>query len=390
MYFYFVLDSTVLKSPTKKKLKGEAKRVILDDFDLGVLRRTIHEMYTVEHKVPSLNELVTKMKEKVNFTGGRETLRKQLIEIGFRYTKCCDKRKLLMERNDIVAWRSRFLRKIKENESLGANKKPVTYLDETFIHPNYGVGKCWQSDNEPGVYKSERSGQRYIVVHAGGSYGFVENSLLIFKSKTKSGDYHDEMNHDNFMRWLEHQLIPNLPPNGIVVMDNAPYHTVQINKKPTRANKKADIRTWLENNDITTTHNMRKAELLELVNKLSITKTYYVDELLKQHGHTVVRLPPYHCDLNPIELIWSVAKRKVAMNNVDQKNANIENLLRTAFAEITPDVWEKECNHVLKLGDKMWENDGLMDDIENSHLIFSVNTGSSDEEFYTSDEEFFN
>ena len=27
---------------------------------------------------------------------------------------------------------------------------------------------------------------------------------------------------------------------------------------------------------------------------------YVVDEMAKAHGHEVVHLPPYHCELNPI------------------------------------------------------------------------------------------
>jgi hypothetical protein len=30
---------------------------------------------------------------------------------------------------------------------------------------------------------------------------------------------------------------------------------------------------------------------------------YAVDEMAKAHGHTVLRLPPYHCVFNPIELL---------------------------------------------------------------------------------------
>jgi hypothetical protein len=38
---------------------------------------------------------------------------------------------------------------------------------------------------------------RYIVLHAGKEDGFVENAGLIFKSTTRSGDYHDNMNRKN-------------------------------------------------------------------------------------------------------------------------------------------------------------------------------------------------
>ena len=36
-----------------------------------------------------------------------------------------------------------------------------------------------------------------------------------------------------------------------------------------------------------------------------IAPKYAVDEMAKASGHEVVRLPPYHCELNPIELAWS-------------------------------------------------------------------------------------
>lgn len=72
-----------------------------------------------------------------------------------------------------------------------------------------------------------------------------------------------------------------------------------------------------------------------MTKKFAVTKTYYVDELLKQHGHIVLRLPPYHCELNPIEQIWSITKHKLACDNVQQSTANIEQLVRKACSEIT-------------------------------------------------------
>jgi hypothetical protein len=37
-------------------------------------------------------------------------------------------------------------------------------------------------------------------------------------------------------------------------------------------------------------------------------KTLKIDALLAEHGHSALRLPPYHPDLNPIELIWASIK----------------------------------------------------------------------------------
>ena len=33
--------------------------------------------------------------------------------------------------------------------------------------------------------------------------------------------------------------------------------------------------------------------------------------LAKQHGHEVLYTPPYHCDLQPIEMVWSQVKGEV-------------------------------------------------------------------------------
>ena len=39
-------------------------------------------------------------------------------------------------------------------------------------------------------------GQRLIVAHAGGVEGWVEGAGLVFRSKTNSTDYHEEMNSE--------------------------------------------------------------------------------------------------------------------------------------------------------------------------------------------------
>lgn len=88
-------------------------------------------------------------------------------------------------------------------------------------------------------------------------------------------------------------------------MDNASYHTVQINKIPNTSTRKTDIQDWLRANHIMFEENQTRSELLVLVQKYKPEPVYEADEMLKEHGHEVLRLPPYHCDLNPIELIWS-------------------------------------------------------------------------------------
>lgn len=75
-----------------------------------------------------------------------------------------------------------------------------------------------------------------------------------------------------FDAWTEQMLIPNLPEYSVVVMDNAAFH---------------------------------KGE---------------AQQLLEEKGHTVLWLPPYSPDLNPIERCWAMVKswrRKWRLDDVD-------------------------------------------------------------------------
>ena len=107
------------------------------------------------------------------------------------------------------------------------------------------------------------------------------------------------MNRNNFMKWLREKLTPNLSQPSVIVMDNASYHVTQINKPPTMNDLKADIQKWLTENDINYEQFFTKAELMCLVNENKTTPVYEAVEYLKEHGHEVLKLPPYHCDLGP-------------------------------------------------------------------------------------------
>lgn len=336
----------------------------------------------MKNQVPTLKKLRSVLQDDIEYKGSREHLRSVLHSIGFRFRKCKKRRKLLLERNDIIYRRSVYLRKLMENDKQDGDKRPVIFVDETYIHPTYTVKKCWQDDSTEGVLTSESVGARWIIVHAGSELGFVPGALCIFKSKTKSGDYHDEMNSKNFNTWLRTQLVPNIPHNSIIVMDNASYHTNQINKAPTSASRKQEIEIWLTVNKITFSKESRKVELLNLVKAHKPQPEYAVDNYLNSLGHTVVRLPPYHCDLNPIEYIWSLVKRRVADRNVRQSPKDIERITREAFETVTAEEWKQECRHVDKLRAEYWTRDGLLEEMD--ELIIHV--GSDSDTDYESDE----
>lgn len=241
----------------------------------------------------------------------------------------------LIQRPNIKAWRAKYLRRIRQNDALGADKKPVIYLDETWIHAHYTVKKCWQSSTASGVKKNDSAGRRWIITHAGGENGFIDGALLMFKSKLKTGDYHNEMNGANFTKWIHERLIPNLPQNAIIVIDNAPYHSMETSKPPNMTNRKAEMQSWLLEKNIKYEECFTKAELFQLINRNKPPKNYIIDNIFNSQGFEVLRLPPYNCDLNPIEYIWNLIKRRVADKNVEQLESQIESLTLEAIASIT-------------------------------------------------------
>lgn len=92
----------------------------------------------------------------------------------------------------------------------------IVYLDETWVSKNHACGEGWTHNEqgptgvilpnceECGRHIPSENGDRLIVLNAGSKKcGFIDNDELIFPSKTKSVDYHDEMNGRHFMEWFE-------------------------------------------------------------------------------------------------------------------------------------------------------------------------------------------
>jgi hypothetical protein len=128
-----------------------------------------------------------------------------------------------MERPCIQIKRRHFLRQYLRHKRMQLYQPVV--LDETWVFSKGGNRKSWQDGSMATTSKKTGDGCRYIVLHAGKEDGFVENAGLIFKSTTRSVDYHDNMNRKNFENWFKTELIPNLEEPSLIIMDNASYHS---------------------------------------------------------------------------------------------------------------------------------------------------------------------
>ncbi|XP_025192691.1 uncharacterized protein LOC112592757 [Melanaphis sacchari] len=228
-----------------RKAYKRAKTVSeLDDFDSDIVRRTVHEFYDRgEYPTAQLILNVVK-KKKTNYTGCVRSMQRLLKNLKFSYKKCNDGRMFLMERNDIIALRCKFLRQmctLRENK----DDRPMVYLDETWVNQNHSRTLIWQKENNSGGLKVPTGkGGRLIVCHAGcARYGFIEGSKLVFRSKTENtNDYHNQMNGEVFKQWFI-QMLNNLEELFIIIMDDAPYHSVLKEKYPKVIRKKSTYNT---------------------------------------------------------------------------------------------------------------------------------------------------
>ncbi|XP_054281278.1 uncharacterized protein LOC128998948 [Macrosteles quadrilineatus] len=223
------------------------------------------------------------------------------------------------------------------------------------------------------------NGDRLIIVHAGGEDGFIPNTFLQWKASQSTGDYHKNMNTVNYEKWVQEKLSPNLKPRSVIIIDNASYHNVTLDKIPTKSSLKADMQAWLTQHNIDFTPTMFKAELLNLIQQNKPPTRYSLDEILEGNdsGHTVLRLPPYHPDLNAIELIWSQIKGYVAERNTQFNMNSIMRLVEAKVSEIGASEWEKCCSHVKSIEDQYFEREQLIDEF---HDAVIVDLGQSDSE----------
>lgn len=102
--------------------------------------------------------------------------------------------------------------------------------------------------------------------------------------------------------------------------------------------------TWLHSKQISTEEGMLKRDLLHLVSQVKHKYDgYYLDDQTKKKGHCILRLPPYHCNLNPIEMVWAQLKNYIRQNNTTFKKDDMIPLIDRAYQSISVENW---CNYV--------------------------------------------
>lgn len=123
-----------------------------------------------------------------------------------------------------------------------------------------------------------------------------------------------------------------------------------------------------------------KPQLLQKVRQIKSKHISYVDDnMAKDAGHTVLRLPPNHCEFIPIELAWAMIKGYVKSNNTTFKTDDVRALLNASIERVTDENCKNCIRHVMTEEDKVWQVDTIMDDfIDNLEpCVLTINYESS-------------
>ena len=145
-----------------------------------------------------------------------------LLQTGFRFRKT-NKRRILAERREIVVARASYLRSIRRLRQTQPERQFV-YLDETWFSQNDVQERAWLDSHEISGRKTALGkGRRLVILHAGSSRGFISGALFSAGNDGQTADNHSNMSTDKFEKWFEEQLLPNIEPSSVIVMDNAPY-----------------------------------------------------------------------------------------------------------------------------------------------------------------------
>jgi hypothetical protein len=120
--------------------------------------------------------------------------------------------------------------------------RKIYFLDETWLNEGHATSKVWVDSavkSRKQAFLSGLSsilkeltgkGRRLLTAYIGSDSGFVDGSLLVFKTKSMQ-EYHKEMTREVFLTWIQY-ILPKLEPNSVIVMDNASHDSVKPEQVP--------------------------------------------------------------------------------------------------------------------------------------------------------------
>ncbi len=335
---------------------------------ISIVRRMIQDAY-LRGELVTIAKLVDWLNEQT-LSVTPSALRRGLLRKGFYFGKV-RRRNALKEREDVIANRRKYLATLRANrDENGLTIRPEIYLDETFVPVNHRKQLTW---HEEGTLVNVPSGvgARLIIIDAiiqddqNEQYGWVTGAHLHFKSGRRTGDYHGALDTENFTRWMTGQLLPHIPCNSLIMLDNAPYHnTFTQDTFPQTNTKKVELQQWLQERNIPFEPWLLKPALFDLCRQHAPPPRYSSDDLAAQFGCQILRTPQYHPELQPIENVWGIVMSNIAATQTgDYTMRSLQERLLPAFQIVTSVMGKSIFRHAREVENRYWKVDDTLDEL---------------------------
>ena len=102
-----------------------------------------------------------------------------------------------------------------------------------------------------------------------------------------------------------------------------------------------------------------------------------MDNIIREWGHEVVRLPPAHPELNAIEQVWGHMKRQVRSSLRRFTRSDLQARLEETRLSATPEVWAGAVRQSRHFEEEYWELDNIRETYVDPVII---NLASDDED----------
>jgi transposase len=306
------------------------------------------------------------LKEACGLEVHERTIQRHLKRMGFCWLRTKNRPRSLREKAEVRQQRHDYLYELRRHRQRPPDERyQVIYLDESFLHHHHGGQYSWFSENDF-VERMSGKGRRWCFIHAMQKTGLLTGTFLAFEAKHGKGDYHAQFDGAMFQHWFTAQLLRNVPPRSLIILDRCPFHTVGRDAVVPSQMKKGDLRQWLTERGVAGEEQWLRARLLEEMDRYRDKKPM-VEILAEAQGHKVLFLPVHHPELNPIELVWATVKHycgTIFSNSTSFKEQR-QHLEESFERDITPEYCAKVYEHVQHIEERYWTTDLIIDeDIE--------------------------
>jgi transposase len=347
------------------------------------------------------------IKDKFNKSMGRSSVQRYFTILGLQWKPIkCKKRNVGAYRMDLlrdflIKYNDYYTKFIEADDPEKDCDFIFVYTDETYINKGIGSSHSYFGANLNDEFnRSASKGERVVILHAITPFGPLcdridgipiddlkwkgdtphpskrTDGLLtcecIWKASSRAGDYHDNMDSDNFLKWVNGKLLPTFHKKYpgkkmVLICDNAAYHhkrklgSFSSNTKQQLIDLavKLEVKyidlpfTKLRYNAVMNDDSINNVEPQECGNvcrvefnademaNMALSSTPFVpnidelklglllyikkhhqdllecefEQVMKANGHVVLWTPPYSPDLQPIEMFWAQGKNFARESN---------------------------------------------------------------------------